>query len=288
MIRSLREVDFGRFLELARGESWSCDEAELAAFLAVLPDGCLVLEQRARPVGFVMAYRHERSAWIGNFIVDPAWRGSGLGTRLLEALLDRLDVLVPTVYLNAAPAATKLYRQHGFRPLGSVSRWQLRSSKDGAAPARGEEHLAGLLALDERCWSDRRDRLLRTLISGRYVLHDGHSGSYLAFGRVADHVAIGPFEMTEPSPAAARRVLERALGAATSIAGDTRILIDVPDACPAARAAVRSLGRHPHQRHHLHAPRRPRPHRLHTNRLLRQHGLERLTSRQNITSRPSV
>ena len=140
MIRSLREVDFGRFLELARGESWSCDEAELAAFLAVLPDGCLVLEQRARPVGFVMAYRHERSVWIGNFIVDPAWRGSGLGTRLLEALLDRLDVLVPTVYLNAAPAATKLYRQHGFRPLGSVSRWQLRSSKDGAAPARGVVH----------------------------------------------------------------------------------------------------------------------------------------------------
>ena len=75
MIRSLREVDFGRFLELARGESWSCDEAELAAFLAVLPDGCLVLEQRARPVGFVMAYRHERSAWIGNFIVDPPRTG---------------------------------------------------------------------------------------------------------------------------------------------------------------------------------------------------------------------
>jgi GNAT superfamily N-acetyltransferase len=214
VIRSLREVDFGRFLELARGESWSCDEAELAAFLAVLPDGCLVLEQRARPVGFVMAYRHERSAWIGNFIVDPAWRGSGLGTRLLEELLGRLDVLVPTVYLNAAPAATKLYRQHGFRPLGSVSRWQLRSSKDGAAPARGEEHLAGLLALDERCWSDRRERLLRTLISGRYLLHDEHSGSYLAFGRVADLVAIGPFGMTEPSPAAARRMLERALGAA--------------------------------------------------------------------------
>ena len=34
------------------------------------------------------------------------------------------------------------------------------------------EHLAGLLALDARCWSDRRDRLLRTLIEGRDLLHD--------------------------------------------------------------------------------------------------------------------
>ncbi len=242
MIRSLCEGDFARFLELARGESWSCDEAELAAFLAVDPEGCLVFEQRARAVGFVMAYRHQRSAWIGNFVVDPARRGFGLGTRLLGALLAHLDALVPTVYLNAAPAATKLYRQHGFRPLGSVSRWQLRSSEEAGVPARGEEHLAGLLALDERCWSDRRDRLLRTLISGRYLLHDEHSGSYLALARVADHVAIGPFEMADPSPAAARRLLERALSAASSIAGDTRILIDVPDACPAARRALRSLG----------------------------------------------
>src|SRR2546425_7666130 len=179
---------------------------------------------------------------MGTLLVAGKWRGPGLGRRLGKALPTRLDVLVPPVSQNPPPAATKLYRQHGFRPLGSVSRWQLRSSKDGAAPARGEEHLAGLLALDERCWSDRRERLLRTLISGRYVLHDGHSGSYLAFGRVADHVAIGPFEMTEPSRAAARRVLERALGAAKSIAGDTRILIDVPDACSAARGEVRSLG----------------------------------------------
>jgi ribosomal protein S18 acetylase RimI-like enzyme len=242
MIRSLRESDFARFLDLARDECWSCNEAELAAFLAADPQGCLVLEQRARAVGFVMAYPHERSAWIGNFILDPALRGRGLGTKLFEAVLEHLDELVPTVYLTAAPAATKLYRRCGFSALGSVSRWQLRSNNDGTAPARGDEHLAGLLALDERCWSDRRHRLLRTLISGRHLLHDEESGGYLALGRVDDHVAIGPFEMTHPSAAAARRLLERALIAARSIASDARILIDVPEACSAAGHAARSLG----------------------------------------------
>jgi GNAT superfamily N-acetyltransferase len=89
MIRSFREGDFVRFLELAHGERWSCGRAELAAFLAADPEGCLVFEQQARVVGFVMAYPHERSAWIGNFIVEPARRGLGLGTRLLEAVLQR-------------------------------------------------------------------------------------------------------------------------------------------------------------------------------------------------------
>jgi GNAT superfamily N-acetyltransferase len=242
MIRSFREGDFVRFLELAHGERWSCGRAELAAFLAADPEGCLVFEQQARVVGFVMAYPHERSAWIGNFIVEPARRGLGLGTRLLEAVLKHLDALVPTVYLNAAPDATGLYRQHGFRALDSVSRWQLRSSNAGVVPARGDEHLAGLLALDERCWSDRRDRLLRTLIEGRHLLHDERSGSYLALARLTDHVAIGPFEMTDPSPAAAQRLLRRALGAARAIANDAPILIDVPDACSAASRAVRGLG----------------------------------------------
>jgi GNAT superfamily N-acetyltransferase len=242
MIRSLRESDFARFLDLARGESWSCDEAELAAFLAADPQGCLVLEQRARAVGFVMAYPHERSAWIGNFIVDPALRSRGFGTRLLDALLEHLDVLVPTVYLTAAPVAAKLYIRYGFSALGSVSRWQLRSTKGGVVPARGDEHLAGLLALDERCWSDRRQTLLCSLISGRHLLHDEESGGYLALGRVVDHVTIGPFEMMYPSAAAARRLLERALIAAWSIAGDAPILIDVPEACSAAGDAVRSLG----------------------------------------------
>jgi len=242
MIRSLREGDFVRFLELVRGERWSCGRAELAAFLAADPEGCLVFEQQARVVGFVMAYPHERSAWIGNFIVEPARRGLGLGTRLLEAVLEHLDALIPTVYLNAAPDATGLYRQHGFRALDSVSRWQLRSSNAGVFPARGDEHLAGLLALDERCWSDRRDRLLRTMIEGRDLLHDERSGSYLALARVTDHVALGPFEMTDPSPAAARCLLRRALGAARAIANDAPILIDVSDACSAASRAVRGLG----------------------------------------------
>jgi hypothetical protein len=62
MIRSFREGGFGRFLELAHGERWSCGRAELAAFLAADPEGCLVFEQQARAVGFVMAYPHERSA----------------------------------------------------------------------------------------------------------------------------------------------------------------------------------------------------------------------------------
>jgi GNAT superfamily N-acetyltransferase len=241
-IRPLGRADCGRFLELARDEGWSCDEAELEAFLRAFPEGCLVLDEGTLPIGFVMAYPHERSAWVGNLLVDAARRGRGLGTRLLDALLARLDSRIPTVYLSAVPQATALYRRYGFAELCAVSRFRFDALSGKVLAARGGEHVAGLLRLDERLWGDRRHELLTTLLGERTLLYDLEGDSYLSLGKVGDHVAIGPFELARPDWVAARRLLERALLAAGALAGEVPVLLDVPEPCAVVRKAAATLG----------------------------------------------
>jgi ribosomal protein S18 acetylase RimI-like enzyme len=48
--------------------------------------------------------------------VDPAWRGKGLGSLMLEATLAKVDAVGAPAFLeNSNPTNTRLYERHGFR-----------------------------------------------------------------------------------------------------------------------------------------------------------------------------
>jgi len=237
----MREADFPSFLEFARREGWSCDTAELRAFAGANPDGCLVADEDGEPVGFVMAYRHVRSAWIGNLLVAPRARGHGLGGHLLGVLIERLDAVVPTVYLNAAPVARELYGRFGFQELCPVARMRLATSIGDVVFERGGASFPGLMSLDAECWGDCRREMLTTMLSARWVVHDVQSGSYLALGVVEDRVAIGPFLLGHSAPEPAVRLLRRALGISRGLVGEGAVVADVPVACAASMAAVQEL-----------------------------------------------
>jgi GNAT superfamily N-acetyltransferase len=55
------------------------------------------------------------SGWVGNVIVTPEHRGRGIGRRLVEACLERLDSLgLDRVLLDGDPPGVLLYRSLGF------------------------------------------------------------------------------------------------------------------------------------------------------------------------------
>jgi predicted GNAT family N-acyltransferase len=56
---------------------------------------------------------------IGRMAVDAAWRGQGVGTALLECLVDWARSLgYPRLILNAQVQAMPFYARHGFTPSG--------------------------------------------------------------------------------------------------------------------------------------------------------------------------
>jgi GNAT superfamily N-acetyltransferase len=59
-------------------------------------------------------------AYISVLEVRPAYRGNGIGTALLNQMVDRLQVF--SVYLSCAPDLVPFYQAAGFKPGTSMSK----------------------------------------------------------------------------------------------------------------------------------------------------------------------
>ena len=68
-------------------------------------------------------------AWIGDVIVDPAWRGKGIGTWMMRGVVDDLVTRgVPRILL-ATNDAHEMYRRVGFATLRRPERWMERDTR---------------------------------------------------------------------------------------------------------------------------------------------------------------
>ncbi|MCZ0925861.1 GNAT family N-acetyltransferase [Halomonas janggokensis] len=60
-----------------------------------------------------------RVGWIQTVVIDPAWRGQGLGRTLIHFLLEWFSELgIEEVTLETTPSARRLYSSFGFEPSG--------------------------------------------------------------------------------------------------------------------------------------------------------------------------
>lgn len=123
-IHWFHEKDVSSLLALGKEEKWLMDEGEILHILHRFPTLCFGAYDGDFPVGFVTGYLHEKSAWIGNFVVKKDFRGKGIGTRLFETLLKVLGSERERVYLHAAPEAVKFYESYGFGSTVKVFRMQ--------------------------------------------------------------------------------------------------------------------------------------------------------------------
>ncbi len=96
--------------------------AGLCEFLSrydAVSDRVWVCEHRGRMVGFLLVMHREEGAQLRYFLIEPAYRGVGLGRRLLGQCLDFVrDRGYPKVFLwttHELAAAARLYGAAGFR-----------------------------------------------------------------------------------------------------------------------------------------------------------------------------
>jgi len=243
-IRLMTMTDVGAGMRLKDLAGWNQTSADWERFLSASPDGCFVAEAEGRVVGTVTTIAYQgRFGWIGMVLVDPEFRGRGIGTRLLNRAIENLDSRsIPTLKLDATPQGKPIYEKLGFVSEYEVERWTLaRPARGTTAHTLGPPRLEDVLELDGEVFGADRSALLRTLVSAApdFTLavreHGGLAG--YAFGRrgsVADH--LGPWTAQQESVAC--ELLDEFLARSSR----DKIFVDCLKSNPFAKTLLRARG----------------------------------------------
>ena len=86
-IREMTHEDIGAGLALCRASGWNQTERDWLFFLETAGRGALVAEEGGRVVGTTATFPDGPFTWISMVLVDPAARGRGVATTLLECAL---------------------------------------------------------------------------------------------------------------------------------------------------------------------------------------------------------
>lgn len=245
VIRQMRVSDIPAGLSLCRAARWNQTERDWQHFLTTAPSGALVAEAGRNVIGTVATLPYGPFAWISMVLVDPAARGKGVGTLLLERGLELIPGDV-TARLDATPAGEVLYRKLGFAGEYGISRWFTDRTRPAAALERGVRRLQptdwdAVLEMDAAAFGASRADLLRRLASDAaeyaWVLESGGELRGFIFGRHG-HVRelLGPLVARDDHSAWAL------VDACFGVLAGRAMFIDVPDDQKAFRDRLAGAG----------------------------------------------
>ena len=243
-IRLLTGGDVDAALALSASCGWNQRAEEWHMMLQIAPSGTFTASTPDGLVGTAIGIDYGNFGWIAMMLVNPAWRGRGLGARLLEAAMGAVPPELP-IRLDATPLGRPLYERYGFVLESSLTR-HVRPADAGPAPAHDgdvrpliEADLATVMRLDDRISGAHRHDPLRWAFGDapRYAWigtnagaglpteggsHAGTSGYCLGRGgRLFDHIGPIVADATESATALA--------GAAIAGNGGRALVIDAHD-----------------------------------------------------------
>jgi GNAT superfamily N-acetyltransferase len=121
VIRLLAAEDLEGALALSSTAGWNQRLADWRMVLSLAPRGSFAAISDRRIVGTSIGIDYGGFGWIAMMLVDPAYRGRGLGRRLLEAAMSSLPSDRP-IRLDATPLGRPLYQACGFEDEASLTR----------------------------------------------------------------------------------------------------------------------------------------------------------------------
>jgi predicted N-acetyltransferase YhbS len=140
-LRPMTRADIDAATALSREQAWPHREEDWALFLEA-GEG-IVAERDGRIIGTVMAWRYgEDFATLGMVIVANAAQGQGVGRKLMEAMLHRLQGRA--VVLNATAAGLPLYKTLGFVETDTTHQHQATAASIPPANATPVERVRAL------------------------------------------------------------------------------------------------------------------------------------------------
>jgi GNAT superfamily N-acetyltransferase len=249
-IRTMTKDDISAGMRLKELAGWNQTEADWKRFLEASPAGCFVSEVNGKVRGTAATISFEaRFAWVGMVLVDPDFRGRGIGTDLLKTAIEYLDGRrIATIKLDATPQGKLIYEKLGFVAEYEIERWTVRrpqtalttlTGPDRATPPAQE--MEEILRMDREVFGADRSSLLRSLYDDApdfaMATHDVRGLQGYAFGRrgsFADH--LGPWMATEEK--LARSVLEEFLKRSSR----DRVVVDCMKSSHVAGKLLREFG----------------------------------------------
>lgn len=245
-LRPMRQHDIDAGLRLCRASGWNQVRRDWEWFLTLAPGGMWVAEHDGAVVGTVAAVRYgERFGWIGMVLVDPATRGRGIGTRLLDHAVALLSDL-PTTRLDATQAGYQLYLTRQFTDERRIDRMQVLASESTASIYAGvrpmlEGDLARVSAFDAHVFGADRTPMLRWLWEGApahaWVAADGSSLAGYTFGRHGHD-----FDHLGPIVAADADTAQGLAAACLATQPGRQFVVDAASADPSWHKALERLG----------------------------------------------
>ena len=148
--------DVSEGLRLTRAVGWNQAEADWRFLLERNPGRFVLAVKDGRVVGTGGAVVYGTDlAWVCMILVDPAARGRGIGTLVVEGVLERLSD-VATIGLDATPMGRGVYARLGFVETSRLSRME---TTDAPAPAVALPAIDAIDAIDAVDAATMRDVL---------------------------------------------------------------------------------------------------------------------------------
>lgn len=230
-------------MEWAAREGWNPGLGDAPCFAAADPSGFFLGEIDAAPVATISVVKYGSTfAFLGLYIVAPAFRGRGHGLSLWQAAL--ASAVGRNVGLDGVVAQQENYRRSGFRLAYRNVRFRGRAPSSSAALSSeivdaASVPFAALVAYDASHFAVERPAFLRAWIeqAGARALVAQVDGKVAGFGMIRP--AHGGFKIG-PLFADDERRAEALFGALCAVAGsDADVDLDVPEPNAAGMALAR-------------------------------------------------
>ena len=127
VIRELTASDLDSAFALSSTAGWNQRLEDWRMLVGLAPRGSFTAIVDGALVGTAIGIDYGAFGWIAMMLVDPAYRGKGLGAALLQAAMDAVPSNLP-IRLDATPLGRPLYERYGFVEETSLTRLVARSS----------------------------------------------------------------------------------------------------------------------------------------------------------------
>lgn len=134
-IRLLTAGDLDEASTLSATAGWNQRIEDWRMLVQIAPHGSFCAIDGGRIIGTAIGIDYGSFGWIAMMLVEPSYRGRGVGAALLEAAIDALPASNP-IRLDATPLGRPLYERFGFEDESVLSRRVAQPSARRVTPSR--------------------------------------------------------------------------------------------------------------------------------------------------------